>query len=233
MSKIIRYSTEAPTVYVGERHEETVLEIRAEETLTEFFPIVSFVTSPNGAKLIPIQEVHKLKQVLDAERDKAYSAGFEKGQAEGLAEGQRDARQVLRQFEQALQDAIGQRESLLAEARQKVLELVIQVARKVTLDAISVDPEITATLISRVIDRLVDRSRLKIKVHPDFLPIVEQQTDRFLAGSTSIKDLTFEPDPRVRLGGCFIETPTGDIDARLESQFEVVQEAIRGDGDES
>jgi len=233
LSKIIRYSTEAPTVYVGERHEETVLEIRAEETLTEFFPIVSFVTSPNGAKLIPIQEVHKLKQVLDAERDKAYSAGFEKGQAEGLAEGQRDARQVLRQFEQALQDAIGQRESLLAEARQKVLELVIQVARKVTLDAISVDPEITATLISRVIDRLVDRSRLKIKVHPDFLPIVEQQTDRFLAGSTSIKDLTFEPDPRVRLGGCFIETPTGDIDARLESQFEVVQEAIRGDGDES
>jgi flagellar biosynthesis/type III secretory pathway protein FliH len=32
----------------------------------------------------------------------------------------------------------------------------------------------------------------------------------------------------VKYGGCFIETPTGDIDARLESQFEVISDAVLG-----
>jgi flagellar assembly protein FliH len=79
-----------------------------------------------------------------------------------------------------------------------------------------------------MIDQLVDKSRLKIKVHPDHLPIMEQNIDRFLQNSTAIKELTFEADPRVRMGGCFIETPSGDIDARLESEFEIIENAILG-----
>ena len=62
-----------------------------------------------------------------------------------------------------------------------------------------------------------------------FRSVIEQGIDRFLGGSTSIKELTVVPDPRVRFGGCFIETPTGDIDARLESQFEVIEDALRID----
>jgi flagellar assembly protein FliH len=99
----------------------------------------------------------------------------------------------------------------------------------VTFDAVEADPDLTAKMISAVIDSLIDRSRLIIKVNPDFLPVMEQHMNRFLESSTSIKDLKFEADPRVRHGGCFIETPSGDIDARLESQFEVVEEAILND----
>jgi flagellar biosynthesis/type III secretory pathway protein FliH len=70
---------------------------------------------------------------------------------------------------------------------------------------------------------------LKILVHPDFLPIVEQNIARYLSGRSVIKDLTVEADPRVRLGGCFIQTPSGDIDARLESQFDVIEDVISTD----
>ena len=109
---------------------------------------------------------------------------------------------------------------------------MIQIAKKVTFEAVDVDREATVTMIERIIAQLVDRSRLKIKVNPDYLPIVEQQTNRFLSGSTAIKELTFESDPRVRYGGCFIETPTGDIDARLEPQFEVIEETLLSCEDE-
>ena len=81
-------------------------------------------------------------------------------------------------------------------------------------------------MVARIVDGLIDRSQLRIKVHPDFLPIVEQNMHRFLSGTALIKEVIFEPDPRVRLGGCFIQTPTGDIDARLESQFEVIAESV-------
>jgi flagellar biosynthesis/type III secretory pathway protein FliH len=76
-------------------------------------------------------------------------------------------------------------------------------------------------------EQLTDRSKVTIKVHPEFLPIVEQHRDRFLQHSSSLKELRIEADPRVKLGGCLIETPGGEIDARIESQFAVIEHSLR------
>ena len=233
MSKIIRQSTPAPTVYIGERHLDFEREELAESKLGSIFPLVSVVTDADGAKLIPIQEIFKIERVYKEEKLKARQSGHDEGYQTGLnqgrAEGRAQAEKVLQQLDQAIKDAVQQRETLLNEAKQKILDLVIQISRKVTFDAITVDPETTLAMISGVIDTLIDRSRLKIKVNPDHLPIVEQNIERFMAGSATIKEISIEPDPRVRYGGCLIETPTGDIDARLESQFEVIEETILSD----
>ncbi len=228
MSKIIRFSTEAPAIFIGEKQLDLQSESRAEQKLAALFPQVSFITDPDGARLIPIKEVYKLEQVVERIQDESYKAGQKLGYSQGLEKGRDEARKVLTQLDLAIKDAVHQREVLLEEAREKVLDLVMQISRKVTFDAIEVDREATVTMISRIIDTLVDRSRLVIKVHPDHLPILEQNIERFLQNSTAIKELRFEPDPRVKFGGCFIETPTGDIDARLDSQFEVISDAVLG-----
>lgn len=230
MSKIIRHLQTAPVVYIGEKHLDREKETLAERKLGTLFPDVVVLTDPDGAKLIPVQEVGKIERFLNEQVQKAsqnsLQAGQKAGYDRGLSEGLAKASEVLGQFDAAIKDAVTQREVLLTEAKQKILELVIQISRKVTCDAVKADPELTLGMISGVIDSLVDRSRLKIKVHPDHLPIVEQNIDTFLKGSTTIKEISIESDPRVRYGGCFIETPTGDIDARLESQFEVIEETI-------
>lgn len=233
MSKLIRNSSPAPTVYIGAKQLDFERESQAEHRLGEIFPMVSVITDADGAKLIPIQEVFKIDQVHRQERLKERQAGLDEGNRKGYdrgrAEGRTEAEEVLRQFDQAIKDAVQQREILLQQSKQKILELVIQISRKVTFDAIAVDPEVTLTMISGVIDSLIDRSHLKIKVNPDHLPMVEQNIDQFMAGSATIKEIKIEADPRVRYGGCLIETPTGDIDARLDSQLEVVEETILSD----
>lgn len=233
MSKIIRNAAQAPAVFIGEKHHDQEQEARAERKLGTILPMVAVVTDPDGAKLIPIQEIDKVERALLEEKEKSRREGLEEGHRRGLEEGLDKAREVLQQFEKAINDAVSQRQSILEEAKHRVLDLVIQVSRKVTYDAIKIDPETTLTMIRGVIDSLIDRSRLKIKVNPDHLPIVEQNIDRFLEGSTTIKEIAIEPDPRVHYGGCFIETPTGDIDARLESQFEVISETMFSDESES
>jgi len=232
LSKIIRHTRNAETVVIGERHRNTDIEQQAEQRLGVLFPAVSVMTAPDGERLIPIAEVLKIDQIyqeqLAAAREAGEQEGYQCGHAAGLEEGLTKARQVASDLNSAVSDAVEQRERMLNEARQQILALVIKVSRKVTFDAIDIDRELTAKLIAGVIDHLVDRSHLKIKVHPDHLAPVEQNIDQFLSGSTTIKELTIEADPRVRLGGCFIETPNGDIDARLESQFEVIEDAIFG-----
>jgi flagellar assembly protein FliH len=225
-SKIIRKPVSGSAIFIGERHLDFDVESKAEKHLGVLFPVVSVITDADGAKLIPVQEVFKMEEILKKELEKAHQEGYEQGYQAGLNKGLEEATKVSEQFDLAIKDAVGQREAILEEAREKVLELVIEISRKVTFDAIEVDPDTTLTMISGVIDTLIDRSRLKIKVNPDHHPIVEQNINRFLKNSTAIKEISIEPDPRVRYGGCFIETPTGDIDARLESQFEVLKEVL-------
>ena len=218
---------DAPSVFIGEKQLDSAIEARAEEKLSTLFPVVSVTTDANGARLIPIQEVFKMERVFADEVQKARQAGIQQGYQSGKKKRLEEAGKILKEFDRAIKDTVEQREALFEEARQEVLDLIVQISRKVTFDAVVADPEVTLEIINGVINTLVDRSKLKIKVNPDHLPIIEQNMNRFLKGSTSIKELSIEPDPRVNYGGCFIETPTGDIDARLESQFEVIEEALK------
>lgn len=229
MSKIIRQSIPAPAVYIGEKHLDLDKESNAEKRLGNLFPVVSVITDPDGARLIPIQEVYKIEQLLNEQLDNAQEQGYKRGYEAGLQQGLDEAAKVLQQLDQAIKNAVTQREALFEEARERILDLIITISRKVTFDAVEADPEVTLKMIDGVIDSLTDRSKLKIKVNPQHLPIIEQNVDRFLKGSTTIKELSVEADPRVQYGGCFIETPTGDIDARLDSQFEVIRDVLRSD----
>ncbi len=219
---------EAPAVFIGERQRDLVVEQKAEARLAALFPQVSFVTTHDGAKFIPLAEVFALESVLKAERDAAFRSGHQQGLVSGTQKGLDEARQVAAQFDRAINDAVGQRETMLIEAKEKILDLVLKISKKVTFEAIELDKEALLTIIEGAVAQLVDRSRLKIKVHPSFLPVVQRNLDRFLASTAGIRDVGVEPDPRVHDGGCLIETPSGDIDARLESQFEVIAEALQG-----
>ncbi|MFH1687348.1 MAG: FliH/SctL family protein [bacterium] len=233
MSKIIRNVLSAPAIVIGGQRVDIEAEAKAEAKMRRILPMVEVLTDVRNAKLIPIGEVTKIERVMSEAVAEAtrqgHRQGFDEGHRKGLEEGLTKSHEVMRQFEKAIGQAVEQREAMLEEARQRVLDLVIQISRKVTFDAIRINPESTADMIRGVIDSLVDRSRLKIRVHPDHLPIIEQNINQFLKGSTAIKEIAIEADPRVDYGGCFIETPTGDIDARLESQFEVVMEQLHTD----
>jgi len=222
--------TEAPTVVIGERRFSLEREAQTEKRMQELLPMVEVLTDSTGAKLIPIEEFDKVATFIDQERKRCYNEGHTQGRTEGhqhgLNEGLTKAREVTSQLEQSISDTLTQRQALLEDAKQNVLQLVLKVCQKVTFGAIEVDPEKTLKLISGVIDSLIDRSRITIKVNPQHLPIIEQHIDDFLEGDATIKEIAIKADPRVRFGGCLIETPTGDIDARLDSQFDVIAEIL-------
>ena len=233
MSNILRNTKAAPTVFIGDKQFDAQAEVVAEKKLGQLFPMVSVLTSPDGERLIPIQEVAKIEAEYHKGKDEAYREGLRTGEQVGREKGLEEARKIMEQFRQAIADAVKQREALLEEAKQNILDLVVKISKKVTYDAVEIDREATAVMIARIIDQLIDRSRLKVKVHPDHLAVVEQNINRFLGGANFVKDITFEADPRVRFGGCFIETPGEDIDARLDSQFEVIKDVVQSGEEEA
>jgi flagellar biosynthesis/type III secretory pathway protein FliH len=213
-------------IVIGEFRSDIEGDAETEKKLAGVFRGIEVVTTTEGRKLVPIQELLKIEKQLAAEKEMAARLGYDSGYKKGREDGCREAQKVLDNFATLMNEVVNQRQALYEEARQKILDLVLMIARKVTFKAARIDPGITAAVISGVIDKLVDKSHIKIKVHPDHLPLIEQQINRFNGDSAAIKELTMEPDDRVRYGGCFIETPGGDVDARIDSQIDVIAEAV-------
>jgi len=231
----------AEKIVIGDFRSDIEADRQAETIIRMEFPEVDIITSVEGNKLIPISSLLRLNErikneivqanleherALEQTSKDAYKSGYEKGFQEGLSKGHYEAQKVIDNFASLINDATGQREILYNEARQKILELILDISRKITFDAARIDHEVTAGIIAGVIDKLVDKSKITVKVHPDHYPLIEQQIDRFKGDSTAIKEITIEPDPRVRRGGCYVETPTGDIDARVDSQMDIIAASL-------
>jgi flagellar assembly protein FliH len=227
-SKLFRTRVEGEKVIIGEFRADIEADIAAEKKVSQKFIDVSVQTTIEGKKMVPVQELLKIEQQIIRENQEAHQKGYDEGYQKGLKEGHLEARKVIDNFASVIKETITQREVLFNEARSKIVEMIILVSKKVTCDAARIDHEITAAIINDAIDKLVDKSKIKVKVHPDHLPLIEQQIDRFKGESTAVKEIIIEPDKRVRFGGCFIETPTGDIDARVDSQLDVIAGAIIG-----
>jgi len=226
LSKLFHAAVGSEKVVIGEYRADIEADRQAEKRLASVFLGINVFTNVEGKKLVPIQELLKIEEQMRVGKETASKEGFDRGYKEGLSKGHAEAKKVIDNFAKLIQDAIKEREVLYDEARSKILELVLKIAKKVTFDAARIDSEVTASIIDGTINKLVERSKIKIKVHPDHLPLIEQQIDRFRGDSNVVKEMIIEPDTRVRYGGCFIETPSGDIDARVETQMDVIAEAI-------
>ncbi len=224
-------------VFIGENAVDQQAQREAEHLLQSLHPDLRVITTADGKRQISLQDILLLEQTHQQEmktaEQKAYESGRETGYAAGLEKGREEARKVVASLSKALSDITGQRDAILQEAREKIFELVLKISQRLTFTAAEIDPEVTMTIINGAIDQLLDKSRLKVKVHPNHLPEVEQHIDRFRGADTKIKEFILEADPRVRVGGCFIETPAGDIDARLDSMYEVIKQAILDDKGEA
>ncbi len=231
MSRILRQSSQSLTVFIGDRHSDLERESAAERVVSEFFPNVILATNLQGKKVAPIKEFTKIKEVLDKVMNGSWERGNREGYQRGLQEGQAQATRVTQEFDSAIKNAISERHRLYEEAKANILSLVIQISKKVTFNAAAIDQEITLKIICGVVDKLIDKSSIKIKVNPDYVKVIEQNIEKFLKTESTIKQFQIEGDARVKYGGCLIETPSGDIDARLETQFELVNQALSSTGD--
>ena len=217
-------------IMIGEYSADLDREKQAEIIVAENYPELMVVTSSEGKKQVPLQDLILLDTRIREKIEEAYKNGLEQGQKEGynrgLNEGREEARRVVASLSNVIADITNQRHQILAEAKEKVLELILKISKRLTFMAAEIDPNVTMSIISGTIDQLIDKRSIKVKVHPDHLPELEQHIDKFKGTNTAIKEFIIEPDPRIRIGGCFIETPAGDIDARLESMYEVIKQTM-------
>ncbi len=132
---------------------------------------------------------------------------------------------ALSEFELNLLEIREIREKVWRDAEQDLLRLSVRLAEKILGREIQNDAHAIASIVSTALQNARGLEKLTIRVNPQDLPVVEQELENFKTSGRRAF-LNFAADPRVASGGCLIESEVGTIDARLETQFRVLERAL-------
>lgn len=148
-------------------------------------------------------------------REEARREGLEGG----LAEGRALAEEAAGRWQALAEELAGYRTALYDDARAQVVELCLSLVQKILGPLAESDAQTVIRVASQALQALSDRDVLTIRVHPADLQGLLEAKPHLLQTFDGIKKLTVIEDPSVGQGGCLVETPTAEIDARLDSQL--------------
>lgn len=143
-------------------------------------------------------------------RAHAYQEGIEKALAE---------------FEKPLIEIREIRSNVLQSAERDLLALSVRIAEKILGKELSSNKKAITDIVATALRNARQMEKVTVFVNPADLGTVTGERDKF-SSDARIRLLDFAADPAVPAGGCVIETEVGRIDARLETQFKVIEQAL-------
>lgn len=148
----------------------------------------------------------------------------------GMDEGRRQAERGLANVFKSLRDGVsavtGLRSRVFKESEEDILKLAVMVARKIVQQEITQDPVILASIIAAAVGGCTERDRVVVRLNPNDYAVVAANRQAFLAGLGDDVPITLTPDDGVGPGGCLVETATGTVDARIESQLDEIYRTL-------
>jgi flagellar assembly protein FliH len=75
---------------------------------------------------------------------------------------------------------------------------------------------------------VLNANSVTLRVHPEDLRLLEGARERLTAEGISGTPIDFKADSTIGRGGCLIDTESGLLDARLDSQLERLRTLLAG-----
>ncbi len=191
------------------------------EQLTAFerWELASFDPHPGGKR-----PGHSLATVTELEnlRQQAYDEGHQAGYAAGIQQARAEAMQMHNLLHD-LQEAINRLDEQLA---QSLLDLSLEIARKMTGEILQTKPEVILGIVSDAIHGLPHfNQNAHLILHPEDAELVRKHMGEQLSHA-GWKIFT---DPQIRRGGCRVETAHSQVDATTEMRWKRIVESLGED----
>lgn len=176
--------------------------------------------------LSPMQE----QAERDAQRAAARHEGYAEGHAHGLQEGRALFAAAVSAVEAAAAEMLARRDALCDAVEPAAISLALAGAEQVVGAALEVKPELIENAARGALRRLVERDHVTVLVNPSDLEHMRVYAQDLADQLGGIVQLDVQAERRVASGGVIVQTPVGDVDARLDTRLaqlgDVVREAL-------
>jgi type III secretion protein L len=143
-------------------------------------------------------------------REAAYREGYEDG---------------LLELNEHLLAARDTRAEALVGVEQEVLRLSVKIAAKIIGRELKRDDATLADIVASALRNVQPQEMLVVRINPADAPLVQEHRERLDPTARALR-LDLVPDPRVARGGCVIESPSGTVDAQLDTQLRSLERAL-------
>ena len=176
------------------------------------------------------QEAARLEQEardrIAALEKETSNKGFEEGRQAGFQAGEAEVKRLVERLHVVLTAAIEKRNQIIEESESQLINLVLQISQKVIKVLSENQKNVVINNVIQALRKLKSRGAVVIRVNLADLELTTQHTQDFLKVVENVKSVTVLEDSTVDKGGCVIETDFGEIDARISSQLQEIEERI-------
>ena len=211
-----------------EKYDEIIL--NAEKEAKE---IVDSAYSESQENLNQAHE--KAKEIYEDSKTKGYTDGYELGKENGYSEGyekgykegKEDSEKLIIEALNIKDDYIQQKNKLLKDTEEDLIELVIAIYEKVLHKAVEEDEELIVSLVLKGIDNLEISEKLTIIVSEEDYKAVEKSRNIILAKASLINELDIRVNSDMKKGDCILETTKGSVDVSIKDQLDEVKDLLK------
>jgi flagellar assembly protein FliH len=176
-----------------------------------------------------------IDQIKEQAHQEGYQAGYEHGVKQGIEQGKAAGLEIVKnkiesaseQANNILANAEKQAGQTLFRAEHQIVEIALGIARKILVREIEENPMTILPVVRAALEKIRDQEEVTIRANPEDIEIVnhaKRDLQQIIGGD---KRLTITPDHTVNPGGCVIDTKNGTVDASIDTQFQLIKQALQ------
>lgn len=148
---------------------------------------------------------------------------------EGYKAGLEQAQSDIMQVKSAVADFLNAKKEVFEYIAPDILEISVDIARKIVKHEIEQDPEIVLSTVTDVLKTISkDEPKISIKVNPAQFNLIKSSIPEILS-LTGVETKTHViADDTIDTGGCILLTSNGVVDATIPTQLEIIKEMFKG-----
>jgi flagellar assembly protein FliH len=156
-------------------------------------------------------------------KENSYNTGYEEGELEAVKNADNSFVSAINVFKNVAADIQNKKDDFAVEHQDMLIHLSMSIAKKIIQHEMNVDEEFVIKTIKSAVRMTMDREKLKIRVNPSDLEICNQKKPDIMKDVDGIKTIDMVADISVGRGGVIVEYALGEIDARIEKQFNEIE----------
>lgn len=164
--------------------------------------------------------ISRAKEEANSIREAAAKDGYE--------EGLKAAKEDIAALKDALEDFFNAKQDVYDEIAPDVLEISMDIAKKIIKKEMTENPEILLDNIKDILKGLSkEETKIILKVNPSQAALIKQEMPEAVSMAGLEAKVIIVPDENTMEGGCMLTTENGVIDATIETQLAIISEALK------
>jgi flagellar biosynthesis/type III secretory pathway protein FliH len=180
---------------------------------------------PNAAEgsgvFLTDEDLLRLREEAASGAEQRVRSDFEEW-GRGLEERTESA---AKDFVAAARELHSARTKLLEGAAEQVVGLAFAVAKRILRREVKADPASVLPLVRELLQRAAAGTQVTVRLSPRDHAVLSAHA--LLPESAGLEEVHFRLDAAIAPGGALVETAAGGLDGRIETQLELIEEALR------